>query len=389
MPSIGKIYTTNNIAAIILIVFKHRGDHLETSPRMRPERKVGGNASTLVLFFPCPHSSRQMAASRDTPARIPGLFLRSSHGPFCCGILAGGPIKQLHPPPSPLSTQERPVDARHLCNMPSETLHRVRAPLQWDYVDGRQPDGQVEMRPDANGVTVAMLLKQPRKPRRYHGVSFFLPTCDQHILCAAHKELGSDIHGCGLSMPLKPIPHKMQLVNDHNFTLRLSGPEVPRTVIGQHYTLFAATDMPVSDFEQHYDQLMQTFQKCSMAGAGAGGGEATLASLLDPHVMPADRRSAAAVMALEALAERSSGNTALFAALFALDMRSCDTDFDDVLEGCDNRAVLVAAALNQYVVRDPLLREEVWDAQEALAACLPGYKPQWCKYTPYWVSVAC
>jgi hypothetical protein len=208
----------------------------------------------------------------------------------------------------------------------------------------------------------------------YQGVSFFLPTCD----------LGSEMHGCGLSMPLM---HNMQLVNDHSFTLRLSGPEKPRKLIGQHYTLFAATDMPVSDFEQHYDQLMQTFHMCNVAKPG--GGEASLSSLLDPHVMPADRRSAASVMALEALAERSSGNTALFAALFALDMRSCDTDFDEVLEGCGNRAALVAAALNQYVVRDPLLREEVWDAQEALAACLPGYKPKWCKYTPYWASVAC
>lgn len=243
-------------------------------------------------------------------------------------------------------------------------LYRVRCPLQWDYVDGRQPDGQVEMRLDANGITVPMLLKQPWKPRRYHGVSFFLPTCDHHILYT-HNEL------CCMSMPLIPMPHNMQLVNDHSFTLR-------GTLIGQHYTLFATTDMPVSDFEQHYDQLMQTFQKCSMTGA------TTLASLLDPHVMPADRRSAAAVMALQALAERSSGNTAMFAALFALDMRSCNTDFDDVLEGCGNRAVLVAAAFNQYVVRDPLLREEVWDAQEALAACIPGYKPQWCKYTPYW-----
>jgi hypothetical protein len=59
------------------------------------------------------------------------------------------------------------MDAQHLCNMPSEILRRFRAPLQWDYVDGRQPDGQVEMRPDVNGVTVAMLLKQPWKPRRY------------------------------------------------------------------------------------------------------------------------------------------------------------------------------------------------------------------------------
>jgi hypothetical protein len=164
------------------------------------------------------------------------------------------------------------------------------------------------MRPDADADAdadaVAFLLQQPYKPRKYLGVSFFMPTCDRHILEAAHKRLGGEVLGCGASVPLTPLPGGMKLVNDHSFTLRLPGygPDVPRTVIGQHYTLFAAT-------------------------------------------------------ALEELAERSSGNTSLFAALFALDMRSCDTDFDDVLEGCGNRAALVAVALDQYVVRDPIL----WD----------------------------
>ena len=279
------------------------------------------------------------------------------------------------------------MDSRHLCSMPSETLHRVRAPLQWEYGVGRQLDGQVEMRPDADADAVAFLQQQPYKPRKYLGVSFFLPTCDQHILEAAHKRLGGEVLGCGVSAPLTPLPGGMKLVNDHSFTLRLPGygPDVPRTVIGQHYTLFATTDMPVEDFERHYEQLMQTFRPCNMAAAAAAAA-ASLKSLLDPHVMPADPRSTAAAMALEELAERSSGNTSLFAALFALDMRSCDTDFDDVLEGCGNRAALVAVALDQYVVRDPILWDIVVDVQEALAAELPGYKPRWCKYVPFWTT---
>lgn len=59
------------------------------------------------------------------------------------------------------------------------------------------------------------------------------------------------------------------------------------------------------------------------------------------------------------------------------------------MEGCANRAALVSVALEQHVVRDPLFRERVLDAQEALAVCFPGFKPRWCKYEPFWVSVAC
>lgn len=295
------------------------------------------------------------------------------------------------------------MNAQPLYSTPSAPLLRVSSPLQWEFTDGHAPDGQLEMRSDANGVPTTMLLKQPHRPGKHLGVSFFLPTCDQHILDAVHKLMGrcSEALGRGASVPGTPLPPPLQLVNDHSFSLRLPGygPAVQRIVIGQHYTLFAAEDMPVSEFERHYDQLMRTFQQYSIevmrtaAVAAAEAAEAvpltTLTSLLDPQVMPADPSSAAAVIALEALAKRSSGNTAFFAALFALDMRSSDTDFEDVLEGCANRAALVAVALEQHVVRDPLWREDVLDAQEALAACFPGYKPRWCKYEPYWVSVAC
>jgi hypothetical protein len=57
-----------------------------------------------------------------------------------------------------------------------------------------------------------------------------------------------------------------------------------------------------------------------------------------------------------------------------------------VLAGCNNRALLVAAALDQYVVRDPELRDDAWDMQEELAAELPDYKLRRCEYKPFWVS---
>jgi hypothetical protein len=46
----------------------------------------------------------------------------------------------------------------------------------------------------------------------------------------------------------------------------------------------------------------------------------------------------------------------------------------------------VAVALDQYVVRDPHLQDIAFDVQEALAAELPGYKPRWCKYVPFWTT---
>ena len=102
-------------------------------------------------------------------------------------------------------------------------------------------------------------------------------------------------------------------------------------------------------------------------------------------MLPADPLATVAVMALDALAlalalalaksdsdSDSDSRTAQFATLFALDMRARKTDFDDVLSGCCNRAWLVASALDQFVARDPMVREAVCDAQDALEGELPG-----------------
>ena len=95
--------------------------------------------------------------------------------------------------------------------------------------------------------------------------------------------------------------------------------------------------------------------------------------------MPADEQSAVAVMALEQLAATTSDpETEFFATLFALDMRACKTVFEDVVHGCHKRAAMVAAALDEFVARDPMVREAAMDAQEALEVALPGYKPLGC-----------
>jgi hypothetical protein len=65
-------------------------------------------------------------------------------------------------------------------------------------------------------------------------------------------------------------------------------------------------------------------------------------------------------MALDSLSESTSdANTSLFASLFASSMRADDTEFAEVLQGCANRPIMIACALDQFVVRDPLLRDSV------------------------------
>eukprot|EP00798_Chlamydomonas_sp_ICE-L_P019665 gene19665-26351_t len=189
------------------------------------------------------------------------------------------------------------------------------------------------------------------------------------------------VNSCIVSVPNTPLPEGLLLVNDHTFSLRLSGSQ-ERTFIGQHYMLFTPTEMYVDDFNERYLRLISPFVPCTMKANGA----ASLASLTDPHVMLADELSAVAVM--EQLAAMTSDpETKLFATLFALDMRACKTVFEDVVEGCYRRVAMVAAALDEFVARDAMVREAAMDAQEALEVALPGYKPLGCKYEPSWVSM--
>eukprot|EP00955_Chlamydomonas_euryale_P105270 365627-Chlamydomonas_euryale.AAC.4 len=209
---------------------------------------------------------------------------------------------------------------------PDHILHRVNRPLVWKPQPGpAQPDGQVED---------DKLLPQPRKPGKYMGVSLFAHDCEQHELDAAHESRGRAQFGCYVSVPRTRLPPGLRLVNDHVFTLRLFG-EKQRRRIGQHYVLYVTEEMPIGAFEERYTELMRSFQQCQMSANDA----TSLTSLIDPHVIPGDSRSAMAVQALEMLAKRTSDpNTELFATLFALDMRACNTDFEEVLDGCDSRA---------------------------------------------------
>jgi hypothetical protein len=54
-----------------------------------------------------------------------------------------------------------------------------------------------------------------------------------------------------------------------------------------------------------------------------------------------------------------------------------------VLEGCGNRLALVAAALNEFVVRDPWLQDLVMDTQDAIKAELPGGWPPILRWDPF------
>jgi hypothetical protein len=109
----------------------------------------------------------------------------------------------------------------------------------------------------------------------------------------------------------------MHLVNDQSLSVRLVG-QRERTVLGEHYTLSPTEDMPIETFEQLYHQLIQTFQKCS-GGVVHGGGEdasgtsegAGLASLINPHVVPVDKPSRLAALALQSFAEQTPNRNAV------------------------------------------------------------------------------
>ena len=269
----------------------------------------------------------------------------------------------------------------HLVCTPESPMHRTNSALRLE-VGNLMADGEVDPSTGAMGAKL-MLLPQPWRQNKYRGVSLFVPQCSQAIFDMAHSTLSGGVNSCIVSVPNTPLPEGLLLVNDHTFSLRLSGSR-ERTLIGQHYTLFTPTEMSVDDFNERYLRLISAFVPCTMKASGA----ASLASLTDPHVMPADEQSTVAVMALEQLAATTSDpETQFFATLFALDMRACKTVFEDVVQGCHKRVAMVAAALDEFVARDPMVREAVMDAQEALEVALPGYKPLGCKYEPSWVSM--
>ena len=95
-----------------------------------------------------------------------------------------------------------------------------------------------------------------------------------------------------------------------------------------------------------------------------------------------------AVMALDELAEQSADpNTRLFAWLFARHVSAVDMEFTDLMKLAP-LASLVAAALEAWVVRDPWLQMDAWQAQDQLSKVVgrslisPSYQPYFKPYVP-------
>lgn len=261
--------------------------------------------------------------------------------------------------------------------MPASILHRVNMSLNWSRADGLPTDGDVTKR-TVGDRRIFILRAQPRGQGSPRGVSLFEP--DPAVLPAINKFLGAEAVGCFVTIPNSPLPPFMNLVNDMTLELKLYDDNT--MVCGQHWTLYANVDVEASQFEAAFQQLLASaFVPCSVQG----GAEATDLDV-DMDDMPGDKLTRAAVMALDHLAEHTNSlNVKLFAHVYALHMRAKDMAFGDVLKS-GPMANMLAAALEGWTVRDPLLWVDAGHVRDHLAQVLEMEVPG-PKYMPFWVSV--
>jgi hypothetical protein len=224
---------------------------------------------------------------------------------------------------------------------PNAPLYRIHAPLNW---------------------SGDLLRAQPRAGIT-RGVSFFAPSHDIY--------LGK----CDFISPSVTLPPNLRLVNDIHLKLPLEGNELddlPTINCGEHWLLYTTIDMPVEEFEAAYSEVVK------VAFFGFSDLERTD---VDTDLMPGDRRSYVAVMALDELvADTKDENVRLFAKLFSLHIRATDMDFDDLLN-CGPIANMVATALDGWTVRDPFIEDPAHEAQHRLADALESH-PKKIRYIP-------
>lgn len=261
---------------------------------------------------------------------------------------------------------------------PSTALHRAQSQLNWSRSTGRPVDGDV-ISSTVDGQKVYSLRAQPRGARPALGVSFFTPS--PNLSAPTHLYQAHEALGCRVTTPHTPLPGGMRLVNDGPLLLRLRGAEQP-VEFGEHWTLYAAEDMPTTRFEQGYDQLGTACAPCNMAGQ-AGPASVCWEDEVDMDELPGDKQTRACTMALDDLAAASSDpNVRWFGSLFALHLRATDPEFSSVLR-FGALANMAAAALEAWTVRDPFLFADACAAQDQLAHALecqlsaPTYKPFW------------
>lgn len=260
---------------------------------------------------------------------------------------------------------------------PPTTLHRVQAELNWSRSNGRPVDGDVISRM-VDGQKVYKLRAQPRGAHPALGVSFFVPS--PNLSTPIHRYLGHQALGCRVTTPHTPLPSGMCLVNDGPLLLRLQGAE-QLVECGEHWTLYAAEDMPTTRFEQGYSQLGTTCVPCNMAGQAEP--VCVCWEEVDMDELPGDKLTRACTMALDDLAAASSDpNVRWFCSLYALHLRATDLEFGSVLQ-FGAVANMAATALEAWTVHDPFLFADACAAQDLLAQALecqlsaPTYKPYW------------
>lgn len=268
----------------------------------------------------------------------------------------------------------------HQCT-PSTPAYRFPTALNLTHKHGRPADGHAITRQSVSYVVPSGA-----------GTPFFVPS-DNLGLLAAHSHLGKLLDSCSSTIANQRVPANVEFSKGRDLMLRVfTGEGVPAVrKLGEVWFLRPRMEMAASEYETVCQQLLpvNSVSGSDIAAAASsysdperhGSGYA----FLDQLHLPDDSLTRAFVIALADLAaETSDRNTAMFASLYATDLRATDPEFNDVLTDPAS-ANLVAAAVEAWVVRERVLWETAMDAHELVFEAV-GYTPTEPAYKPYWVS---
>lgn len=194
--------------------------------------------------------------------------------------------------------------------------------------------------------------------------------------------------GCRITLSEVPLPEHLVLVHDNAFMLPKDG---QRQLFGCHFTLYTTERMPVTKFEELYQEFLDLCTKpciehCPQLSAAAGPRDLPRPPDWDSYSVPCDRLTYLAMMAMESLARVSQDpSTRFFASIFAVEARALDMEFEELVER-PAVAKMMAAAFDNWTAEDPMGQTDAYEIQDLLAQVLDDYQPTRPSYKPFWVS---
>lgn len=287
-----------------------------------------------------------------------------------------------------LNAKNKELEAKN-SSLPSEyaehmLAHRVKRPLKWIPSRGQSgPDGEVVCVQGEPFSLVGQSIYLDTNTQ-VRGVSFFVPQSHEHCNIS-HAMLKKPLFGCTIIPTNVQLPSNFRFCFDRPLNFRMKdgvddrGRDIYKKVLGgQHWTMFAAEDCLITDFERDFQELISSSgQLCDPV---RGGGY-----LVDNDFIPSDRLTHISVMALDDLVsnEDTNDNTRMFASLYAMHLRAENLSFEEVLKFTP-AASMIAVALDVWVVRDPYLTDDTMEAMEILSTIFDFVEPK-LNYEPFWV----